>query len=268
MSTENALLTTERLSALRQRVTREEQRVALVEGTRFVIRALEAGREILGVGMVPGYSSSTAGRKLSRELARRGVPRRVLSPADFRAISLADEPQGIAAVVRQSWSQLPLGAKRSRDLWVAVEHVRSPGNLGSVLRTAEAAGARGAIFLGPDADPHDPRCLRGSMGSIFGLELVRASHQDVARWGRRARARIVGTSARADRDYRNLSYRGPLVLMLGCERGGMSLEQEALCDKVVRIPLRGNVDSLNIAVAAGVMLYAAFAERNPMPRRG
>ena len=253
------------LLALRQRAVRDREGLALVEGTRFVLRLLASQTQMLEIVSLPDLSGSA--RHALHEAKRRGVPHRTLDMATYRALSLAEDPQGIAAVIRQRWQPLPLPPLRSRNLWVAVEQVRSPGNLGSVLRTAEAAGARGALFLGDSADPYDPRCLRGSMGSIFGLEHTRVRHDELAHWARRARAKIVGTSAAAARDYRNLSYRGPVVLMLGCERGGMSDAQEAVCDKVVRIPLHGNVDSLNIAVAAGVMLYAAHAERNPMKRR-
>jgi TrmH family RNA methyltransferase len=106
------------------------------------------------------------------------------------------------------------------------------------------------------------------MGSIFGIELVRATHAELLGWSRRTHAHVLGTSAAAPLDYRGAAYQRPLVLVIGAERGGMTPSQLDLCDEVVRIPMLGAADSLNVAVAAGVVLYHALDRHRPHRRRG
>jgi TrmH family RNA methyltransferase len=250
-----------RLFELDRRSVRDELGVVLVEGARFVARALDTRAEIVELVTAPALLCGAFARKLVHALHKKGVPLRQLSAEQFRALSRAEEPQGIAAVVRQRWSELPEGSGR-RDLWLAVESIRSPGNLGTMLRTCDAVGARGLICLGYAIDPHDPRAVRGSMGALFDVKLVRATHAELARWCRRERALVVGTSARATRDFRAQAYPGRIVLMIGAERGGMSEAQENLCDAVVRIPMFGRADSLNVAVAVGILAYEITLRRS------
>jgi RNA methyltransferase, TrmH family len=256
----------QRILALRERSVRDAEGVAVVEGGRFAMRALQSGAAVLGAVVARELLGKSFGARLSSRLALERVPVRRVGAAEYRVLSLAAEPQGILLIVRQRWTPLPEGVSRRRDLWVGVERVHAPGNLGTVLRTLVAAGARGLVCIGPDADPYDSRCVRGTMGAIFDLELVRTTHAELSSWCRRSRVFVVGSSAHALRDYRSVSYRRPALLMLGCERGGLSEAQHELCDKVVKIPIRGPVDSLNVAVAAGVWLYEVVAQRHPPAR--
>jgi RNA methyltransferase, TrmH family len=128
-----------------------------------------------------------------------------------------------------------------------------------LLRTSEAAGATGVILIGSTADPHDPTALRATMGSFFGQKLVRTSVRDFTGWIRRRELPLVGSSPSATRDYREIVYTKPIVIMVGSERQGLSGELIEACQSLVRIPIaRSGVDSLNVAVAAGILLYEAF----------
>jgi TrmH family RNA methyltransferase len=144
--------------------------------------------------------------------------------------------------------------------WVALVEPADPGNLGTILRTADAVGVAGVIVLGDATDPYDPAALRASMGAIFAVQLARASFDEFAAWKRACGVFLVGTSDQAPVDYQEVAYPQPLVLLMGSERQGLGPEQQALCDLMVRLPMRGRSDSLNLAVATGVMLYELLSQ--------
>jgi len=128
-----------------------------------------------------------------------------------------------------------------------------------MLGTGEAAGAAGMILIGSTADPHDPKALRATMGSFFGQKIVRTSVRDFTAWIRQHQLSLVGSSPSATRDYREITYAKPMVIMVGNEKQGLSGELIEACASLVRIPIaRSGVDSLNVAVAAGILLYEAF----------
>src|SRR5207245_8395225 len=131
----------------------------------------------------------------------------------------------------------------------------NPGNLGAILRTCDAVGCAGIILLGDTTDPYHPAALRASMGAVFSQRLVRAQLDEFARWKREHGYIVVGTSVTAEQEYRQVSYPAPLVLLMGSERLGLSAEQQAVCDMLVRIPMVGTGDSLNLAVATRGVLY-------------
>jgi TrmH family RNA methyltransferase len=176
-------------------------------------------------------------------------------------LTLSEDAQGIGIVVRQHWDTLESLSVSSELCWIALHKVRSPGNVGTILRTSDAVGGAGAILLGDEIDPHAPPAVRATMGSLFSQRLVRATAEDLQRWAQRHHCQVIGTSPRAAVDYRALSYREPTILLMGGERRGLPASLQALCDHVTRIPMVGTTDSLNLAVATGVMLYEVFNQR-------
>jgi TrmH family RNA methyltransferase len=238
----------------------------LIEGVRHVFRATQAQIPIEQLYIAPKALKNPAGQKLARHLRRAGTPVATVAPDLYRRLSLAASPQGIAAILRQDWT--PLAAVRPGDGngWLAVEGVESPGNLGTMIRTSEAAGTAGLILIGPTADPYDPAAVRATMGSLFSQILVRTTVREFAAWSGQQRVSLVGTSPHAARDYRAVRYEKPLVILVGSEKRGLSEELCRACDMLVRIPiLRPGVDSLNVAVAAGILLYAALDRQETSP---
>jgi TrmH family RNA methyltransferase len=136
-----------------------------------------------------------------------------------------------------------------------VSQIRSAGNLGSLLRSSAAAGGAGLILLGKGIDPYDPAIVRGSMGAIFRQTIVRASVAELADWVQRHRLQVVGASPDGELAYHHARYGIPTVLLLGEERRGLDCDQRRLCTHLVRIPMAGGVDSLNVAVAGSLLLY-------------
>lgn len=201
------------------------------------------------------------GRELVAAQRDAEVPILDVSDDVFALLSGKDGPQGLAAVVRQRWDRLSDTEPGDALAWVALEAVQDPGNLGSILRTGDAVGAGGVILVGPTADPHDYTAVRASMGAIFAQRLVRADIADLAVWARRHALQVVGTSDAAATTYTHLRYRRPTLLLMGSEREGLSPSLQLLADEMVRIPMVGRGDSLNLAVATSLVLYEMFNQR-------
>jgi TrmH family RNA methyltransferase len=240
----------------RSRSLRDSTRHFWVEGIRQFVNAVDAGLHIDTILISPILLKSSLSVKLTRQLARLGVRRIKLSPAQFRMIHTAERASGIGAIVRQHWSSLERLDPLSSGLgWLVIESIRSPGNLGSILRTAEATGVGGVIFCSPACDPFDPAVVRAAMGGIFYLRLVRCSLDDFRRWSRRNNVQTVGLSPRVPLLWTQLPSQRSVAVILGEERAGLSPAAAAMCDATVRLPMVGRADSLNVSVAAGVMMY-------------
>jgi TrmH family RNA methyltransferase len=252
-----AILDLDFVRSLRARAARDASGLYAVEGVRFLIAAADAGASIEGIVMCEALLGSAAGQMIVRRSRRRGVPVLKVTEQVFGSLGRLTEGtgRGVIAVVRQRWC-LP---ERVGDdeLWLAIEGARSPGNIGTLLRTCLAVGARGVFALG-DVDLHDPGCVRATMGALPALELARVSSAELGAIARRSRARIIGTSPLGTHDFRQASYARPAIIAVGCERKGLSGALQRACDVLVRIPMRGALDSLNLAVAGSLVLYEAF----------
>jgi len=229
-----------------------------VEGIRIVGEAVETGAEIETLVVAPDLLTSDYAREL---VTRAGAPTLEVSAHVFESLSSRDGPKGLGAVVRQRWSRLDEVEPCRGLCWVVLDAVQDPGNLGTILRTADAVGAAGVILTGSSTDPHDPVALRAGMGAIFSQPIVRAGFDEVVSWAKGHGATLAGTSDAAAADYQSVTYPHPLVLVMGSEREGLSVEQQSTCDLTVRIPMAGRSDSLNLSVAAGVVLYEIFNQR-------
>jgi TrmH family RNA methyltransferase len=262
-----ALWNPERILELRNLEARRSSRSYYVEGVRFIVGASDSGATFRTLVVAPGLLRNPLGQMLARRLRSRGVPTLTLDNETYLRLSLAEEPQGIGAVLEQHWEPLERVVPEQHDCWVAPGPVRAPGNLGTLMRTCAASGATGLFIPRSDeADPFNPKSVRASMGAIFGLRLVHADPCELGRWKERFAPVVVGAIPQASVDYRRVSYRRPVVLVLGSERQGMSEEQLALCDARVRIPMAAG-DSLNLAVAGSLLLYEIWNQRHPLSGR-
>jgi TrmH family RNA methyltransferase len=225
---------------------------------------VESRAEIETCVVAPDLLTSRVGQETVDRLREAGTPVLEVTAEVFRSLSAKEGPQGIGAVVRQRWLPLADADPEEGLCWVALDAVQDPGNLGTVLRTSDAVGGAGVILLGQTTDPYDPGALRASMGAVFTQRLVRAGFDQLLSWKDAHGCSLVGTSDAADAEYREVSYGPRLILLMGSERQGLSREQQAQCDLVVRIPMAGKSDSLNLAVASGVMLYEIFHQRRVM----
>ncbi|HJZ47751.1 MAG TPA: RNA methyltransferase [Roseiflexaceae bacterium] len=240
---------------------REHSGLFFVDGLHLVAAATQQQAEIETCVVAPELLTSAFGRELARALAERGA-RMVDVTADvFHSLAAKEHAQGIGVVARQRWQDLRQIHPETGRCWVALDTVRYPGNLGTILRTCDAVGGAGVILLGDSTDPYDPSAVRASLGAIFSQRLARASFAEFAAWRQHLHLAVVGTSPAATLDYQAIAYQPPLILLMGSEARGLSREQQALCDFVVNIPMVGSSDSLNLAVATGIMLYEIFNQQ-------
>jgi TrmH family RNA methyltransferase len=249
------------IRSLRERKEREHTGLCFIEGIRLVVEAAQLDAQIQTLVVAPDLLKSKVGQDTLETQRQRGTPVLEVTADVFESLSQKEGPQGIGAVVRQRWEPLQDVRPGNELCWVALDEPQDPGNIGTILRTADAVGCAGIILLGHSADPFDPSALRASMGAVFSQRLVKARFGDLLVWVRQHGCMLVGTSDHAQHQYRSAPYQFPLVQLMGSEREGLSQAQQTACDLMVRIPMVGRSDSLNLAVATGVMLYELFARR-------
>lgn len=262
--TSPANLIIKKARALRQKKAREESGLFLVEGLAHVGSAVEAGWQVEMVLYAPERLRSEFGLQLVKKLQKRGVRCQAVAAAVFESFAEKDNPQGLAAMMRQKQTSLAdvlaAGQRAHLPLFAALVAPQDPGNIGTILRTLDAVGGAGLFLLDGGADPFQPACVRASMGTLFSVPFAEAGFDEFAAWARQSGLYLAGTSARAQFDYRQFRMGArPTVILLGSEQKGLTAEQLSACEAQVSLPMRGRVSSLNLAVAAGVLLYS-FAD--------
>ncbi len=250
------------IRSLQRRKERDSRGLAYVEGIRAVLGALESEwGDVALLVVAPELLRSERALEAVADAERRDIERLDVSPEVFKTLSNRDGPQGIAAVVRQRWLSLRSLELEDGDRWVALTAVADPGNLGTVLRTADATGASGVILLENSTDPWAHAAMRASTGAVFTRHLVRAEWPNFVAWVREQGVTLVGASDDAATPYRGADYGARTVVLMGSEREGLSEAQREACDLLVAIPMRGEVDSLNLGVAASLVLYEVLDQR-------
>jgi RNA methyltransferase, TrmH family len=248
------------IRALREKKQRDATGTFFAEGFRLVKAGLQTGAVFEQVVLAPERLTQDEA-ELVEALEELGVPMLEVTPDLFDVIAFREEAQSIGAVVRQRWEPLEAVAE-TRRCWLALHEVQHPGNLGTLIRTCDAIGGDGVILSGVGADPYHPQAVRGTLGAIFSQRIVKATQAGLAKWLPGSGCLIVGTSPEGEKDYREADYASkPVVLICGNERVGISKAQVALCDAIVRIPMAGYADSLNLSVATALVLYEVLRQR-------
>jgi TrmH family RNA methyltransferase len=258
------------------------------EGVQLVAEAIEMKAEIETLIIAPELLDEQKDRRVARILANRTIPRLEVTGEVLNSISPKDGHRGIAAVVKQKWESLDhveLHRRPGQDVgggvreprqagftkpaptastedgqrqelcWVAVNRIQHPGSLGTIIRVSDSVGGAGVILIGDSTDPYDPTAVRASLGAIFSQRIVRTSFEEFAAWKMRQEAFVVGTSPTATQNYREVKYTPPIILYMGSERIGLTPEEQAVCDVMVKIPMAGRIESHHVAVATAIVLY-------------
>ncbi len=243
------------LRGLHQRKERRESGLFLAEGARTVIEAIENGQapEIL-VYHQDGRDRAVVARLRRACLDAGGV---CLETDDdvLSKIARKDNPQSVVAAFRWRDRKFDAIDPGRAALFVALDRVRDPGNLGTVIRTADAAGAGGVLLIGETCDPSSVEAVRASMGSIFAVPVFAGSEAEFLALCARWPGSVVGTALPATTHYRRAQPAKPVLVVMGNEQAGISDAIAAACTHLVRIPMVGRADSLNLAIATAVMLY-------------
>jgi len=242
--------------ALHMRKTREESGQFLAEGLKIITEAVDQG--VAPETLLFGKAAASHPLLIRAAEATTAAGGEVIevTPEILEKIARRDNAQPALAIFRQRFVPLSSLEPTSNVCWVAMDRVRDPGNLGTVVRTVDAAGGGGVILVGDCCDPYSVEGVRATMGSIFAVPLARASADEFVAWRAAWPGSVVGTLLTAEHDYRAADYRSPTLILMGNEAQGLPPELAGVCDVNVKIPMRGRADSLNLSVATGIMIYA------------
>ena len=248
------------IRALALKKHREREGLFLAEGMKLATDALDRGWQVETL-LVPRDGGQDRAEALAVRVNATGGLVLRSSPKVLEAVARRSNPQTVMAVIRERWAALP--SPEPGETWLALDRCRDPGNLGTVIRTADALGAAGVVLLGQSTDPFDQAAVRATMGSLFHVALARADEDAFPALAERFRAaggQIVGTHLQGSVDHREAGWdQTPTLLVMGNESQGLTDAMAAACDRLVRIamsPDRG-ADSLNLAVSAGIVLFEA-----------
>lgn len=250
------------LVKLRDRRPRDEAGVFLVEGYREIRRALEKRVALQELYFSPEWFLGENEPALIAEANAAGAQLFELSKEAFAKVAYRERPDGLLAVApqwRRALTDLVLGAT---PFLLVVEAIEKPGNLGTILRSADAAGCDGVIVCDPVTDIFNPNVVRASTGVLFSVPLVVEESTRVEQWLRERGIRTVVTTPAAEKIYSDVDLRGPLAVVMGSEQYGLSDFWLKLADVPVRIPMAGQADSLNVAMATIITLFEAVRQRS------
>ena len=249
------------LVRLRNRRERDDARRFLIEGYRELTRALDAGVSIETLFTCPDLHLGPNDAALVERAATAGAEVVTVASGPFRKASYRDRPEGLLAVAAQFDTGLTRLDLTGTPLVLVAEGIEKPGNLGTMLRTAEAAGASGVIVADPTTDPFNPNVVRASLGTLFTVPLAVASTTDAISFLRGSGITIVATTPVGDSPHYAPDYTPASAVVVGSEQYGLSREWLEAADVRVVIPMPGSVDSLNAAMAAGIVLFEAVRQR-------
>ena len=240
---------------------RETSKSFFAEGVRNFVQAVDNGLRIQRILFSDKLLTAPLARKLVRRCRRSGVPTLNLTPEQFRQVSQTKRASGISAIIRQRWVRLSDASPTQGTCWVLLEKVRSPGNLGTLIRSSEAFGAAGFVLIGNQLDVYSPDVVRASMGSIYKQALVRTNWAALRDWIEHHKVEVLGATPEGGKGLAECEVPKALLLILGEERKGLTPRQRNLCRHLVQIPMEPGIDSLNLGVAGSVFMYEVYRRR-------
>ena len=244
------------INSLSQRKYRNEQGLFIAEGIRVCKEALNNGWTFKYFLFDKSNDENALINELINEVILKGGNVIGVTPDILKKISHKDNPQNVLAVIEQKLNLLP--ENLNKDTFVALECVRDPGNLGTILRTIDAVGGKGCILIDDCTDPFSYECVRASMGAIFNINIIKSSIDDFIHWKMKNKVSLIGTALKHAEDYTKAKWDLPFVLAMGNEQKGLSGKMVSSCDQVIKMPMLGSSDSLNLAVSTGIALYESI----------
>lgn len=246
------------IKALSQKKHRDETGSFMVEGLKLVIDGVELGWRLQTLIYAKAARDKPQVQAIAAKTVASGGLVLEVSEKVMGSLVRRDNPQMVSAIFEQRTRPLKEIRPQAGETYAALDRVRDPGNLGTIIRTADAAGASGIILIGETTDPFSLETVRATMGSIFAMPVTRATVDSFLAWKKGAGATVVATHLAGSVDYRTIDYTArPVVLLMGNEQAGLPDALSGAADRIARIPQTGRADSLNLAVATAVMLFEA-----------
>ena len=251
--------TVKRLRSLREKKGRRAEGLFLAEGLRIIAEARDSGRLPEVVAFSPEGAKHPLAAEIIAATEEAGGEAIETTPDILSKMSGKDNPQMLLGAYRVAETGLDRIDRAKSPLWIVAQSLRDPGNIGTILRTGDAAGAGGLILIDDSADPFSVEAVRASMGALFTQEIATARWDEFLSWLRAGDGQLVGTSLKATDDYLQARYDQPCFLLIGNEQQGLPAAYEDECDLLVKIPMAGRADSLNAAMATAIMAFAIRA---------
>ena len=249
-----------RVVKLKNRSTRREMGITVVEGVREIMRACEAGVEFKELYVCRELLKEQGQARLCESISDK-VPVYEMDKPVFGKISFGDRKEGILALCEAKLPEFSSIKVSPQPLFVVIENVEKPGNLGAILRTCDGAGVDALIVSDEATDIYNPNVIRSSLGTVFSVPIVQGDNAEVLNFLKQKKVKIVATSPEAGQVYFDAALEGALAIVVGSEQEGLSdfwLEQ---ADVKVKIPMHGKADSLNASVSAAILVYEAVRQR-------
>ncbi|MGE4563968.1 MAG: TrmH family RNA methyltransferase [Victivallaceae bacterium] len=247
---------------LRDRRDREKEQLTLLEGYRELTRGREYGMEIVECFFSPAHFLGENEMPLLNALAEAGVKVVELAPHLLEKMAYRDRPEGLIAIARMKRHTLDSIPVYPDGLYLVAEAIEKPGNLGSILRSADAAGVDGLIVCDKCTDLYNPNVIRASTGALFSVPLAEATSEETFEWLRKHHIRILAATPHTDQLHTDADMTGAVAIAVGREQCGLSDLWMKHSDLPVKIPMLGRIDSLNVATATTILLYEAARQRN------
>lgn len=250
---------------LRQRRDRDRSQTFLVEGYRELLRALEGGTSVSTLFICPELFLGENERALIRKIEENGAEIIRCTESVFQKLSYRDRPDGLLAIAPQLKHTLKDLDECIKDkaapFFVVAEAIEKPGNLGTILRSADAVGVDGVIICDRCTDIHNPNVVRASVGTLFTRPVVEATGEEVMEWLKERNVSMLAATPAATKEYTEVDLTGPVAVVLGTEQYGLSERWMNGANFQVKIPMMGIADSLNVAMATSLLLYEVLRQR-------
>lgn len=254
--------------ALRERRARDRTGLTVIDGSREIRRALDAGIEVVEAFSCEPLLAGADARVALDHLRARGAAVQPVSESVFARLAFGERAEGLVAVVRIPSTELADLTLPAEPLIAVIERLEKPGNIGAVLRSADAAAVDAVVASSPRTDLFNPNAIRASAGTIFAVPLAAAPTAEVLAWLHERGVRILAARVDAERLYTDADLTGPLALVVGAEADGLTGPWAAGAIESVRLPMLGVADSLNVSVSAAILFYEARRQRGlPIPAR-
>jgi len=246
---------------LRERRFRDETGLMIVEGIREISLAQNAGVIFSQLFLEQSFFEAPDHKKFIESMSLQAKEIFLLPEYVFEKMTFGHRHEGVLGVCVQPQKKLSDMMLSANPLLIVTESVEKPGNLGAILRTADAVGADGLIVCDPATDIYNPNVIRSSLGSIFSVCVVQASNEEALKFFKAKKVMVYATLPDSKEPYFHVDMKLPLAVVLGSEEKGLSEFWQKNCDKALSIPMKGKVDSLNVSVSAAVVLYEIIRQR-------
>lgn len=250
------------IGALKDKKRRRETGLFLAEGLRICTEAVEAGRTPRTIAFAAETEAHPVVARLIAAVEGGGGTAIATTRDILHKLTGKDNPQAVLGVFKTWDTQLRNLDRFASPRWLVAEGLKDPGNLGTMLRTCDATGAGGLILLDASCDPFSVEAVRASMGAVFTQAIVQAEGPAFLDWLRDGPGMLVGASLLTDIGYRDVAYTAPTFVFMGNEQSGLPRDYAGACDVLVKMPMLGKADSLNVAVSAAVLLYEVLAQQD------